>query len=285
MDSSVHVAAQKMLLQILQIQCCYRKIFCFEFLAVNSRIWIPWIKKILAALQANARASLQDIGAAVGLSASPCWARIKKMEEAGVIEGYTVRLNPQALGLADSVLVMVTLDSHSDNTLEKFGEVLATIPEVVEAHLVSGEYDYLLRIVVKDTRDYERLLREKLYKIKGIRHSQSSFVLRTLKKPTCLRGGCEGSDEADAEPGRRVSRLNAWRGAGRAAPVHGDAQQEHGHDHGAGLGIVEQRKLEVQQLAQPAGSHKAQNRRHADIHLPAVQRVGQQLRRSAGRVP
>jgi Lrp/AsnC family leucine-responsive transcriptional regulator len=142
-------------------------------------------KKILAALQANARASLQDIGAAVGLSASPCWARIKKMEEAGVIEGYTVRLNPQALGLADSVLVMVTLDSHSDNTLEKFGEVLATIPEVVEAHLVSGEYDYLLRIVVKDTR-YERLLREKLYKIKGIRHSQSSFVLRTLKKPTCL---------------------------------------------------------------------------------------------------
>ena len=98
-----------------------------------------------------------------------------------MIAGYTVRLNPQALGLADTVLVMVTLDSHSDNTLEKFGEVLATIPEVVEAHLVSGEYDYLLRIVVKDTRDYERLLREKLYKIKGIRHSQSSFVLRTLK--------------------------------------------------------------------------------------------------------
>ena len=139
-------------------------------------------RKILARLQADSRASLQEISAAVGLSASPCWGRIKKMEEAGVIEGYTVRLNPQALGLADTVLVMVTLDSHSDNTLEKFGEVLATIPEVVEAHLVSGEYDYLLRIVVKDTRDYERLLREKLYKIKGIRHSQSSFVLRTLKK-------------------------------------------------------------------------------------------------------
>ena len=98
-----------------------------------------------------------------------------------MIQGYSVRLSPQALGLGDTVLVMVTLDSHSDNTLEKFGELLATIPEVVEAHLVSGEYDYLLRVVVKDTRDYERLLREKLYKIKGIRHSQSSFVLRTLK--------------------------------------------------------------------------------------------------------
>ena len=125
-------------------------------------------RKILSVLQGNARASLQEVGAAVGLSPSPCWGRIKKMEEAGVIEGYTVRLNPQALGLGDTVLVMVTLDSHSDNTLEKFGEVLASIPEVVEAHLVSGEYDYLLR--------------EKLYKIKGIRHSQSSFVLRTLKR-------------------------------------------------------------------------------------------------------
>ena len=139
-------------------------------------------RKILAVLQADARASLQEIGQAVGLSPSPCWGRIKKMEEAGVIQGYTVRINPQALDLADTVLVQVTLDSHSDNTLEKFGETLASIPEVIEAHLVSGDYDYLLRIVVKDTRDYERLLREKLYKIKGIRHSRSSFVLRLTER-------------------------------------------------------------------------------------------------------
>ena len=139
-------------------------------------------RKILKVLQADARASLQQIGQAVGLSASPCWERIRKMELSGVIEGYTVRLNAQALDLADTVLVQLTLDSHTDNTLEKFGEVLATIPEVVEAYLVSGEYDYLLRVAVKDTRDYERLLREKLYKIKAIRHSKSSFVLRTMKK-------------------------------------------------------------------------------------------------------
>ena len=139
-------------------------------------------RKILQVLQANARASLQDISQVAGLSATPCWGRIKKMEEAGVIEGYTIRLNPQAIGLGDTVLVQVTLDSHSDNTLEKFGETLAAIPEVIEAWLVSGEYDYLLRVAVKDTKDYERLLRERLYKIKGIRHSKSSFVLRTLKK-------------------------------------------------------------------------------------------------------
>jgi Lrp/AsnC family leucine-responsive transcriptional regulator len=139
-------------------------------------------RKILQVLQADARASLQEIGQQVGLSASPCWERIRKLEQAGVIEGFTVRLNAQALGWNDTVLVQLTLDSHTDNTLEKFGEVLATIPEVVEAYLVSGEYDYLLRVAVKDTRDYERLLREKLYKIKGIRHSKSSFVLRTLKR-------------------------------------------------------------------------------------------------------
>lgn len=138
--------------------------------------------KILYALQQNARASLQEISEQVGLSNSPCWARIKRLEEQGVIEGYTVRINAQALGLHDTVLIQVTLDSHSDNTLEKFGETLAQIPEVIEAYLVSGDYDYLLRVVVKDTRDYERLLREKLYKIKGIRQSRSSFVLRTLKK-------------------------------------------------------------------------------------------------------
>jgi Lrp/AsnC family leucine-responsive transcriptional regulator len=145
--------------------------------------WMDQIdRKILRTLQADGRASLQEIGQAVGLSSSPCWERIRKLEQAGVIEGYTVRLSPQALGLNDTVLVQVTLDSHSDNTLEKFGETLAAIPEVIEAWLVSGEYDYLLRVAVKDTRDYERLLREKLYKIKGIRHSKSSFVLRTLKK-------------------------------------------------------------------------------------------------------
>ena len=139
-------------------------------------------RKILQILQTDSRTSLQEIGQAVGLSSTPCWARIKKMEEAGVIEGYTVRLNAQALGLGDTVMVQVTLDSHSDNTLEKFGETLASIPEVIEAWLLSGEYDYLLRIAVHDTKDYERLLRERLYKIKGIRHSKSSFVLRTLKK-------------------------------------------------------------------------------------------------------
>ena len=137
---------------------------------------------ILRALREDSRKTLQEIGAAVGLSATSCWTRIKKLESQGVIKRYTVDLDPAKLGYRDFVIVQLTLESHTDETLYEFGRVLATIPEVQEAYLVSGDYDYYIRIAVRDTRDYERLLREKLYKIKGIRHSQSSFVLRTLKK-------------------------------------------------------------------------------------------------------
>lgn len=137
---------------------------------------------ILRALQRDARLSLADISAAVGLTTSPCWTRIKRLEEAGVIEGYSVRLNAEKVGLKDTVIVQLTLDSHSDEALERFGRELEKIPEVLEAFLVSGDYDYYLRLAVADTRDYERLLREKLYKIPGIRHSKSSFVLRQLKR-------------------------------------------------------------------------------------------------------
>src|SRR6478609_10867205 len=124
---------------------------------------------ILEALQRDARISLSELSAQVGLTSSPCWTRIKRMEETGVIEGYSVRVNPSSVGLADTVIVQVTLDSHSDEALFEFGRALEAIPEVLEAFLVSGDYDYYVRIAVSDTRDYERLLRERLYKIPGIR--------------------------------------------------------------------------------------------------------------------
>ncbi|MDB5847846.1 MAG: transcriptional regulator, AsnC family [Rhodoferax sp.] len=137
---------------------------------------------ILRVLREDSRKTLQEIGAAVGLSATSCWTRIKKLETHGVIRRYTVDLDPAKLGYNDFVIVQLTLESHTDETLYEFGRVLATIPEVQEAYLVSGDYDYYIRIAVRDTRDYERLLREKLYKIPGIRHSKSSFVLRVLKE-------------------------------------------------------------------------------------------------------
>lgn len=137
---------------------------------------------ILRALLHDSRKTLQEIGTEVGLSPTSCWTRIKKLEAQDVIKRYTVDLDASKLGYHDSVIVQLTLESHSDETLYEFGRVLATIPEVQEAYLVSGDYDYYIRIAVRDTRDYERLLREKLYKIPGIRHSQSHFVLRVLKE-------------------------------------------------------------------------------------------------------
>ncbi|MCU0868665.1 MAG: Lrp/AsnC family transcriptional regulator [Burkholderiales bacterium] len=136
---------------------------------------------ILAVLRDDARASLQQVSERVGLSTTPCWNRIKRMEDEGTIQGWTVRIDPAALGYTETVIVQLTLDSHTDETLDAFGAALADIPEVLEASLVSGDYDYMIRIAVRDTRDYERLLREHLYRIPGIRHSKSSFVLRTLK--------------------------------------------------------------------------------------------------------
>ena len=139
-------------------------------------------RAILAILLKDSRTPLQEISAAVGLSTTSCWNRIKRMTDTGLLQGYTVKVDLAHLGYHDTVIVQVTLDSHSEETLYEFGCALESIPEVLEASLISGDYDYFVRIAVKDTRDYERLLRERLYKIPGIRHSKSSFVLRTLKR-------------------------------------------------------------------------------------------------------
>jgi Lrp/AsnC family leucine-responsive transcriptional regulator len=139
-------------------------------------------RAILRVLIDDSRKTLQEIGDQVGLSPTTCWTRIKKLESTGLIRRYTVSIDETQLGFRDSVIVQLTLESHTDETLFQFGRALATIPEVLEAYLVSGDYDYYIRIAVRDTRDYERLLREKLYKLPGIRHSKSSFVLRVLKE-------------------------------------------------------------------------------------------------------
>jgi len=169
---------------------------------------------ILKVLQEDARASLQDISKRVGLSSTPCWNRIRKMEADGVIQGYTVRIDPAAIGFTETVIVQVTLESHTDETLYDFGRTLEQIPEVLEAYLVSGDYDYYIRIAVKDTRDYERLLRERLYRIPGIRHSKSSFVLRTLKESLIP---LSSAPVVAGTPPRKVRNARA---TGKSAPKH-----------------------------------------------------------------
>ncbi len=139
-------------------------------------------RRILRELRQDGRMSNAKLADKVSLSASPCWNRVRQMEESGVIEGYTVLLNQQALGLPDTVMIEVTLDRHDDETFERFGRALAELPEVMEAYLLTGEYDYLIKVAVAGTAGYEEFLRRKLYKLPGLRHSRSTFVLRCLKR-------------------------------------------------------------------------------------------------------
>jgi Lrp/AsnC family transcriptional regulator, leucine-responsive regulatory protein len=138
-------------------------------------------RAIMRALQKNARLSNAELAEIVGMSTTACWNRTRQLEADGYIRGYVALLDQQKLGFADVVLIEVTLDRHDEDALARFGDELATLPEVLEAYLVSGEYDYLIKVAVDGTAGYERFLREKLYRISGIRHSRSMFALRCMK--------------------------------------------------------------------------------------------------------
>jgi Lrp/AsnC family leucine-responsive transcriptional regulator len=138
-------------------------------------------RKILSALSKDGRLTMNELATKVALSASPCWTRVKRLEESGVIASYVAVIDHKAIGLANTVFVEVTLNKHDDKVLEQFGEALLRIPEVVEAHLVTGDYDYLIKLAVAGTEHYERFLREKLYRIPGVQHSRTTFALRALK--------------------------------------------------------------------------------------------------------
>lgn len=143
-------------------------------------------RKILSALRNDGRHTIAELAEKVGLSQSPCWTRLKRLEASGAIERYVAILNHKAIGVPNVVFVEVTLDRHDERMLEEFGAALAEIPEVVEAHLVTGDYDYLVKVAVAGTEHYERFLRESLYRITGIRHSRSTFALRALKRASSV---------------------------------------------------------------------------------------------------
>ncbi|MGE5511360.1 MAG: Lrp/AsnC family transcriptional regulator [Bacteroidota bacterium] len=139
-------------------------------------------RAILRELQSNGRLSNTELAERVGLSPSPCWQRVKRLEEGGYIEGYAAVLNQKQLGMPDTVIIEVTLERHDDEVLEKFGRALTDLPQVLEAYLTSGNYDYFVKVAVDGTEGYERFLRERLYRIPGIRHTRSCFALKCLKR-------------------------------------------------------------------------------------------------------
>ena len=143
-------------------------------------------RRILAVLQADARVSNAALAEAVGLSPSPCLRRVRALEAMGVIKGYAALIEPGAVGLPISVFVQVTLERQVEQALETFERAIQTRPEVMECYLMTGDADYLLRVVVSDLTAYERFLKEHLTRVAGVASIKSSFALNQVKYSTAL---------------------------------------------------------------------------------------------------
>ncbi len=137
--------------------------------------------RILKELQRDARLSHQELSERIGLSPSPCARRIRKLEEAGIITGYTARINEQKLGFQFSVFVSVRLDQQRDNRLVSFEQEVTRYAEVVDCWLMTGSFDYLMRVAVRDLNEFEHFLTGRLTKIPGVASIESSIPIRRVK--------------------------------------------------------------------------------------------------------
>ena len=143
-------------------------------------------RKILHCLQENARIPNVELARAVGLSPSPCSRRVRELEEAGIIRRYATLIDPAAADLPVSVFINVTLEKQVEQDLEVFESAVGGLPEVMECYLMTGDADYLLRVVVSDLEAYKRFLMDHLTRIPGVSNIRSSFALKQVAYRTAL---------------------------------------------------------------------------------------------------
>ena len=155
--------------------------------------------KILGRLQDDARLPNVELARAVNLSPSPCLARVRRLEEAGLIIRYVSLLDALALGLTVSVFIQVRLERQVEKALETFERAIAERPEVMECYLMTGDSDYMLRVMVADVQALERFIVDFLAKIPGVGNLKSSFALKQVKYKTAL-------PLAGVAPGGRAAR-------------------------------------------------------------------------------
>ena len=142
--------------------------------------------RILEELQQNARLTNVELATRVHLSPSPCLARVRALEESGLISSYVTLLNPLELGLSVSVFIQIRLERQVEHALEQFQEAISKYPEVMECYLMTGDSDYLIRVVVPDVQTLERFIVDELSKISGVANIRSSFALKQVKYKTAL---------------------------------------------------------------------------------------------------
>lgn len=141
---------------------------------------------LLALLQKDGRASNVKLAKNLNLSEAPCWRRLKRFEDTGIIKGYQANLNRHLLGYGVLAFVQICFAIHTDDAPEKFEEAIKGIPEILSCHNITGEADYLLQIVSEDLETYEKLMRGVLRRLPGVTSIKSSFSLREVKDTTHL---------------------------------------------------------------------------------------------------
>jgi Lrp/AsnC family transcriptional regulator, leucine-responsive regulatory protein len=137
--------------------------------------------RIVAALQADGRLSNVDLADKVGLSPSPCLRRVKRLEREGYIEGYRAALRRERVGLSFSVFVGVKIEGHANERALLFEKAVAAMPEVIACHMIAGEADYLLEVVVPDLEGYQQFLVGKLLNLPMVREVRSNIAIQTVK--------------------------------------------------------------------------------------------------------
>jgi len=137
-------------------------------------------KALLAALQVNARLTVAELAESVSLTTSPCWRRVKILEESGIITGYQAVLSPKELGYGVTAFVSVMMESHSQEVARCFEQRLLEIPEIIACHNVSGRYDFLLEVVAKDLESFGEFAREVLQALPAVKEIYSSFSYKSV---------------------------------------------------------------------------------------------------------
>ncbi len=145
--------------------------------------------QILEALQADARLSTQALAEKVGLSATPVWRRVKDMEDRGVIRAHVALVDREKIGLSILVLANVSLVRHSEGAVEQFERLVATQREIIECHAITGEADYVIKVVAADMKAYDLFLQQNIFKLPGVSSVRSNVVLREVKYETALPVG------------------------------------------------------------------------------------------------
>lgn len=143
-------------------------------------------RRLLAAVQENGRLTATELAERVGLTVSPCLRRLRLLEEAGVIRGYTALLDQKKVGFPVSVFVSIKLERQSEDAMRAFEEAIRSWPEVLECYLMTGPRDYLLRVVAQDLADYEAFVKGRLTRLAGIANIESSFALGQVKHTGAL---------------------------------------------------------------------------------------------------